>query len=339
MRIVLEQQQTNVIEEVVEKCKGRLKDLYLKRRSKIQFGSSTESIADLDSLFVNLKLLHGGKISFEGEHKQPDSHLGLLNMKYVKDKKEYPCTHVLLRGYAGCGKSTLINKLTHDWAQSEEKQKTFSVYKRFNLVIALDVRRIKKGTSLENAIRKQLLPKISAEEISTILGHEHESCLCLIDGYDELSSESVEDMADILDHPLLSTCWVIMTTRPHMISLFNQHCKSYHEYVHVEVSGFSKESIEQYVKKFFQLQAHGVTTTNLSASFLRRIQTVPILDSLSSHPILLLMLCHLWLDKQEQGEQDLPDNLTEIYKEAIEYLNKHWWKRFEKDKERVLLEL
>ena len=321
----------------MERCRSHLKDLYMKRRSKIQFGSSRKSVTDLDSLFVDLELVNEGKIGVKCEE-QPQSHLDLLN---IKDNRGDLCTHVLLRGYAGSGKTTLINKLAYGWAHWEHPE-TSSIFDRFRLVFVLDVRRIGKGESLEDAIRKQLLPNISKEDILNIFKHENASCLWLIDGYDEISSEGIEDMAEMLENPILSRCWVIMTTRPHMIDIFNQHCNSYHEYVHVNVSGFSYESIGKYVKKFFQLQypeGDSLSHKDHAQSLIRRIKNVPILRSLSSYPILLLMICHLWLDKSEQEEQDLPENLTQLYREGIEYLNKHWLERYGKDKDKILLEL
>ena len=320
---------------VVERCRSRLKPLYLKRRSKIQFGSSTKSITDLDSLFVDLKLVNDGKIGVKCK-KQPDSHLDLL---HIKDNQGNLCTHVLLRGYAGSGKTTLINKLAHDWAHCNKHPETATTFERFRLVFVLDARRIVKESSLENAISEYLLPK---KEVLNLLKHDIESFLFLIDGYDEVGSEGIEHMAKILDNPILSSSWVIMTTRPHMVDIFSQHCQSYHEYVHVNVSGFSEQNIRKYVKKFFQLQSperDPLYHQDHVQSLLRRIAEVHILRSLSSYPILLLMICHLWLDKIEQEEQDLPENLTQLYREAIEYLNKHWWERCKRNKDTIVLEL
>ena len=150
----------------MERCRCRLKDLYMKRRSKIQFGSNRKSVTDLDNLFVDLELVEEGKIGVKYEE-QSDADLDLLN---IKDDKGNLYTHVLLRGYAGSGKTTVINKLAYGWAQCErdEPHETSSTFGRFRLVFVLDARRIMKGASLENAIRKQLLPNISSEEISNI---------------------------------------------------------------------------------------------------------------------------------------------------------------------------
>ena len=62
-----------------------------------------------------------------------------------------------------------------------------------------------------------------------------------------------------------------------------------------------------------------------------------MLQQLSKFPILLLMLCHLWLDPER--DHDLPESITELYAEGVIYLNKHWVKKYPKDIDKVLTEL
>ena len=329
-----DKQRTTGIEETLERCKYHLKELYLQRKSKIRFGSNWKSIADTDSLFVNLTLLPKaeGEIKIKKNQKQPDSPTDLL---CIKDDKGHFCKHVLLRGNAGCGKSTLINKLAHAWSLIRRHPDT-SVLNQFCFVIVLDVNKFKRGDNLQRTIQEQILPDLSEDEISKVIRSAKNSCLFLIDGYDEMPRECLEDQTQVLDNPLLVGCWVIVTTRPHMVDLF---CQKFHGYVHVEVSGFSKISVNIYVEKFFKVHPLVSVTSDLAKSLLLRIQMVPILEKLSNYPILLLMICHLWLDRQ--NEPDIPENLTKLYKEAVEYLNKHWQERYKKNrpKLKVVVEL
>ena len=255
-------------------------------------------------------------------------------MLCIKDEKDNPCTHILLRGYAGCGKSTLVNKLAHDWSQLHERSNTISVLNHFGLVLALDGRKFEKGNDLETTIQQQILPNLSSEEIRKVILFLKNRCLFLVDGYDEISLECLNDRIRVLESPLLVRCWVIVTTRPHMVDNFSQR---FDGYVHIEVSGFSKNSINEYVQKFFEVTPQAREPLDLERSLLRRIRTVPIYKRLSKYPILLLMICHLWLD--QQNERHIPENITKLYVKAIEYLNSHWEKRCMKDTGEVILEL
>ncbi|XP_072018876.1 uncharacterized protein [Amphiura filiformis] len=323
------------IDEIVHRWCEDLKDSYLRRRGKIQFGSHFRSVVDSDHLHVNLELLQDGEIEVN-QRKKLNSHLDLLAITNDKGK---PCTHVLLRGYAGCGKSTLINTLAHGWALNLRTAENHFLNK-FCLVLALDVRRFERGDTLQQAIKNQILPVVSIEEITKTVHDVNKKCLFLIDGYDEISPECQEDQTKLLDSPLLDKCWVIMTTRPHSIDEFRQTCQSFDQFVHVEVSGFTKHSVNEYISKFFQVQ-QSESFRKHSDLLQKRMRNDPTLRSLSTYPILLLMICHLWRDKQDQPHlpENLPESITQLYTEAVEYLNKHWHKRYKPDKNKVMHEL
>ena len=310
----------------VKKWRQTSQKRYQKRRGDIKFGTRCKSIVDIDDLFVDLELLEIGDRIDEKSEKQLKSYKDLL---HIQDKEGEPCMHILLRGNAGSGKTTLVSRLSYKWATlgSDDDYKYLEM---FDLLITLDVRKFKVEQTLEQAIKSQLLPGVSEETIAEVLSELGPKCLFLIDGYDEMSEQSWENENQVLDSPLLDDSFVIITSRPYVVDKF---CQKYQrKCVHVQVKGFSESQVHEYVKRFFKVQ----NKTSLAESLSRRIKNAPLLRSLSTSPILLLMLCHLWLDKESE---DLPESFTEIYVEAIEYLNKHWQESCIREKDEVLEEL
>ena len=309
----------------VKKWRQTSQKRYQKRRGDIKFGTHCKSIADMDDLFVDLELLEIGDRIDEKSEKQLKSYKDLL---HIQDKEGEPCMHILLRGNAGSGKTTLVSRLSYKWATSGSDN-DYRYLEMFDLLITLDVRKFKVEQTLEQAIKSQLLPGVSEETIAEVLSELGPKCLFLIDGYDEMSEQSWENENQVLDSPLLDDSFVIITSRPDVVDKF---CQKYQrKCVHVQVKGFSESQVHEYVKRFFKVQKK----TSFAESLSHRIEDTSLLLSLATSPILLLMLCHLWLDK----ESDLPESYTEIYVEAIEYLNKHWEVKYKKEKGEVLEEL
>ncbi|XP_072029369.1 uncharacterized protein [Amphiura filiformis] len=330
------------LEEETTKWRGRLVKKYSQDRSRIRFGKSTRAVADTDDIFVDLMLkkykempksknkehvhdiFSGSQYKSSSEKSEVDvdlkleSHEDLLSLK---DKKGGDVSHVLLYGPAGTGKTTLISRMAYTWAiqasTSAESahnlsRKRKSNWSEFELVFVLDIRRFKSEDCLEQVIQKQLLPGVTVEHIANVMSKLGPKCLIMLDGYDEKQKDVDEN---IMNSPLLSECFVIVTMRPHVLGEFCcQPGKS--DYVQVEVSGFSPENVNKYIHNFFK------RTTNPRRAFvlIQKLETTPIFKSLSSFPILLVMMCLLWEDSQRP---DIPyKTMTGLYQQAVVYLNK-----------------
>ena len=298
--------------------------MYTSRRGQIKFGCHRTSVADTDTIFVDLELLSEvDRI----QRRHFETYEGLFQ---INDQNKKRCLHVLVRGHAGTGKSTLVSRLSYKWATLGEDD-MYQYLGRFKLVITLDVRKFRPGENLQNVIENQLLTGEKIDCITEELCNLGTKCLYLVDGFDEISQQVWENETQVLDSPLLENSFVIVTTRPHMVDRFCQ--RYFMKIVHVYLSGFSPRHVNEYVAKFFKMHEK----SSLAKSLFDKIESVPLLKSLSTFPILLLMLCHLWLD--QKCDHDLPESLTELYYEAITYLNKHWEERYKKDKDEIILQL
>lgn len=104
-------------------------------------GRPTDKRIDLDKTFINLKMVDQaeseekslmGKVDYETY----TSILGKLNRNEVAIDdilEKYNSSFLLLRGRAGVGKTTVLNKIMFDWAKSEKQwAKNYTVAIIFN---------------------------------------------------------------------------------------------------------------------------------------------------------------------------------------------------------------
>ena len=312
--------------------RNKLKDKYLRERKKIRFGKGNQAIADIDDIFVDLSIfINRSNVNIPyvrkdikcttGSHqnyRMLESYVDLIRLK--TDRNE-PFCHILVRGVAGSGKTTLLSRIACDWARAVDNNDTYQStpsasnasdesWAKFKLLFLLDVKKIKADTSLEQTIRNQLLPGVPVESIEGVMSKLGGSCLVLLDGFDEIQA-GVDADDSALCSPLLDTCFVIVTSRPHMVDHF---CQISSGYAVIQLSGFSLQNSILYITRFFRTQE------DLGSKFIEKVKATPLLIALSSFPILLVMMCILW--ENSQKKETAFKSLTGLYQQAMVYLNK-----------------
>ena len=306
------------------KWRSRLKKRYVLERKKIRFGRGRHSVADTDDIFVNPELLED-HVQSEDSIEDEDLQVSGTRLSSYQalmapcDRNNIPVFHKLIFGYAGTGKSTVLSRLAFDWAKTKdgENQHGRSDYTAsdtmepaFDLVLLLECYKFKNEQTLEEAIEAQLLRGVSLTSISAMFSKLGRKCAVLVDGFDELPKDGTNS---ILDDPLLSECFVIVTSRPHVVDEF---CKNHCNYLLIQIAGFSADSVAEYVKRFFDTTKQ----PHLACMLLQEIVEIPRLCTLSKFPILLDMMCLLWQNRQEK--HILSGSMIKLYSEAIAYLNK-----------------
>ena len=308
------------------KWRSKLQQKYRGVKSKIRFGACRDAIADTDDLFVDLELLEDrgssgmspkGRTELHSTGRKLKSYEELLT---VTDRDMEPSHHVLICGNAGSGKTTLISRIAYEWAKSEDDGKTdsqpvlASTLNQMTLVFVLDIHKFSSDETISMAIKRQVLSSVSVDDIENVLSILQKDCLLLLDGYDEMRKGTVNH---VLEDEILSECFVIVTTRMHKVDHF---CVSQTEkYSIVKLSGFSHNNSFKYVKKFFSQEYF--RTPELAQTLVQHICETPFLATLSSFPILLLMICLLWTNLQKKTTKAL-NSMTNLYQEALTYLNK-----------------
>ncbi|KAM9290506.1 NACHT, LRR and PYD domains-containing protein 12-like, partial [Gastrophryne carolinensis] len=165
---------------------------------------------------------------------------------------------VMVSGFPGVGKTTLMQKFAYDWAGGKH-------YERFSFVFFFKFRELNelKETTLEKLILRQY--DYLDGQLEGIL-QEPEKLLFLFDGLDECahpidfqSSTFCTNakqpqqigviVVSLVNQTLLEGCSVLMTSRPSKLLLIGAGAKVFQRMV--RIMGFSSKEIQVYFKNYF----------------------------------------------------------------------------------------
>ncbi|XP_068213851.1 uncharacterized protein [Palaemon carinicauda] len=157
---------------------------------------------------------------------------------------------ILLKGHAGMGKSTLVKKITSDWANQRPSIKGLS---SFHLLFYAELRDI--VDTFDRIIECSLGEEVhrsfkDGDLVKAVLGQK---TLVILDGYDEVNKSSSGLFNHILSlNKHYSQLTVIVTTRPEAEEKLNAHLQSRAlNAVHLRLVGIKANKREEFVKKYF----------------------------------------------------------------------------------------
>ncbi|XP_072041882.1 NACHT, LRR and PYD domains-containing protein 3-like [Amphiura filiformis] len=240
-----------------------------------------------------------------------------IERKLGKEETEL-VKRILVKGVPGAGKSSTISKLAYDWACGRQN----SPISKFQLLFALTINEIDTNTDLIGIIQDQLLPEVSGESLRAYIQSNASEVVILLDGYDEASKyfHQCKNISNVLRSKWLAEACVIVTTRSNQVGKF---CQNYGPYLQVHIPGFSQFGVKEYIRKFFKLHQEA-NDYDVSDGVDKKVRKFLLcirassLYQLSFIPIILSMLCLLWVD-----DEKLPSTVTALYKEVITHLAKH----------------
>ena len=191
---------------------------------------------------------------------------------------------------AGMGKTTLANEICIRWA------KDGFLSEDFDALVLIPLRCVQQR-SLEEVmieyIRKDVYEQMELTEGSR--------CLIILEGLDEMAADRQKSdrffIRLIKDHTVLEEATVMITSRP-------QACDKLNADRQVEVVGFGKEQIKEFIEKSFPNDKHSVS------ELLKQLNDYPHLNSLCYVPQNLVMIIDIFKCTQKK----LPSRLTELYK-------------------------
>ena len=228
---------------------------------------------------------------------------------------------ILVDGRPGSGKTTLVNKIIKDWTKGK-------VLHKAKLVFLITLRNFNHDTEQET-LSGILRPLYNNDEILRTVSIDVERAngegVCFImDGLDEYQPQDkhMSVIYKLLDKTYLPLAMIIVSSRPAATQKLRPEALT----LRIEVFGFTKENILEYVDKF-------PFNTGSSESNATVIDPARLMEYLHSHPnvfdmcylpVHAAMICFLF--KHEKG--NIPCTQTKIYEEftrsmILRHLKRH----------------
>ena len=209
--------------------------------------------------------------------------------------------------YPGIGKTVFTKKAAFDWSQ-QRYQETIGAFELVLLIRLRDVCNLHDVPSIFKA--SQLLAndgKISVDDLYDYVLNHQEKVLLILDGYDEYSAGEQSPVDEIWKRNQLSDCCVIITSRQMTTDKLREPSDA-----QFEINGFDDKRQKKFARRFLK-DADDVREFR---NYLREQD----LKDLAEIPLLLLILCLLW---KEKDRKELPKKRVEIFNQFVKTLFHH----------------
>ena len=299
--------------ESIKTCADHLK-LYYATRSYMK-RSSGPKISPSD-VFIDLALAENdsNQFSLAIVHGSVDHILKRKTQLTLEDLHliQYGSS-VLIEGGPGIGKSTLAVELCRRWVNKIALQ-------QYSILLLLRLR----DEPIQNALSSidQLLgcylhfKSRKEEAIQDIIDNSGKGVMMILEGYDELPDELVNDSDRVFDQIMqtLPLATIIVTTRS---SVKRQLIQSVCFTHHIEVLGFTEDNKTKYIHNFFESKE----SLHMHDNFLRYIKNFPKIEGCLYVPINLEILLEVFQDSLVDGRVSCrPVTMTELYDTLVRML-------------------
>ncbi|XP_038044960.1 NACHT, LRR and PYD domains-containing protein 3-like [Patiria miniata] len=232
--------------------------------------------------------------------------------KIFKDWPETEFNRAILFGIGGVGKSTIFDKIAYDWADE-----ACEILKRFKLVFLLKMYALFQESDLVDSIFDQLLgvkSGVAKVELDKFIQDNSNKVLILLDGFDEMRTKTLDAASfgstlKALSRTEYRDCFVLVSTRPSHLEKLMSKSLVQNPCTHVEVLGFTKEDVNEYILKFYYKDPIS------GSALIQNIEKSNTLLDFSKNPMLLLLMCLLWREKKQ-----LPETTSRLFTEAVDYM-------------------
>ena len=213
---------------------------------------------------------------------------------------------ILVYGRPGIGKSTFAQKISIDWARGKKE-----ILKKFDLLLMIPLRNVCESKTFHDILKEAKLFSVEDQRLTgslhTYIRQHKDKVLLVLDGFDEYSAGTPSPVFDIWKGDELRECVVILTTRP----IKEDEVKRFSK-VQFQIRGFDSAQIKEFSMKFLNSQKE----VEVFLSYIRKHK----LEEIAEIPLLLLMLCLVWKEKDREG---LPESRVYLYSDFIQTLCNH----------------
>ena len=311
------------IETLVEERTISIEDIYVRlalikdeKENKNKKKQGKKIQAPEDGRWSNYETLYNPKESIKLEE--------LFQHEKLKQKTE---KRVIVWGAAGVGKSTCLHHIAHEWANG----RLFNEFKAIFWICLHNLNADSYPARYEGYDVYDLLSKECNIDLSTFRSlledkEFRDNTLLVLDGYDELPftadreppnrkdlQGAFEQFKDIFPHILISS-------RPQSVAFIQNP-------VEIEILGFDRKGVDQYVEKFYaQISKTSEQPVEKLKAILKNLHGLlkqkPLIRSLSCIPINLELFCCLYFfDEQVDANTK---TITSLYSNVISWLCKRF---------------
>ena len=292
-----------------EKFSNLIKETYIDRQANrdLQWPPCfAEKLVKLElhqevyNVYYNKQQRGGHYTSYNREQVEYD---GIFESKEGKRKVK----KVLIEGDAGIGKTTLCTSISVEWAQGKR-------LRQFELLLLLPLR-AKEVISANSVVEllqifhpnKRVCESVAEGFLQGELGKH---VLIIADGWDELAQTLRKEgsfIYKLLFKNAIHSATIMITSRPSASVALHKNPDIDR---FIEIAGFDRKGIEQYIKSEFSEDFEKESRDGL----LQQVNSNPLIRSICHVPINCAIVCHMW-----RSDESLPSDmtLTDIYTKII----------------------
>ena len=261
---------------------------------------SREKVTHKELLKFTIATLHGD-VDEILEVKKP------VKIEHILDSKSGETLQcVLAEGASGIGKTTLAWQVCHRWGKGE-------LFQQYTLVVLVKLREgvMRKAKTLANLLISQEDERTTVEIAEYLKQTNGKNVLVILEGLDELPISLLTRRSiftKLLSGTLLPSATILVTSRPSAtVELWNKwKCRISR---HIEVLGFSKDNIAEYISTNVDDDKH--------KNFERYLSINPHIRSLMYVPINCTIVIAVYKDCLNYDKPH-PKTVTELYTCLVE---------------------